>query len=246
MSAFQPYLLPVATIISGILIVYAIYTYRHLRKKRHSSSGVDGSGNGSRERRISEDLELQIVLAVFVIASFFVFTGWFLYYDSHIKDCGNDTPEALTQTETIIEWLQNLLYCLSGCAAFFISLAFVVIKVSTSAFSIRAFESVLHPLDEDRGIVWAGVFIYCLAALECLGLVMALSFRLLELSDLKTLWGFSAVFLFLILCVVAFEILGLFFVRAFRITQSDHIIETEVARISSMYDPAPVDRKSVV
>jgi len=236
MSAFQPYLLPVATIISGILIVYAIYTYRHLRKKRHSSSGVDGSGNGSRERRISEDLELQIVLAVFVIASFFVFTGWFLYYDSHIKDCGNDTPEALTQTETIIEWLQNLLYCLSGCAAFFISLAFVVIKVSTSAFSIRAFESVLHPLDEDRGIVWAGVFIYCLAALECLGLVMALSFRLLELSDLKTLWGFSAVFLFLILCVVAFEILGLFFVRAFRITQSDHIIETELTRISSMYD----------
>ncbi|WP_281767218.1 hypothetical protein [Methanoculleus bourgensis] len=237
MSTFQACLLPIITIISGFAIVYAICIYlRYLHKKANSPPETDKEKGRSRKRRLFEGLEPQVVLVVFVIAFISIPFGWSLYYSNCIEGSCDDTPGAITQTATISEWLKQLLRCQVGCAAFFISLAFIMIRLSTSAFSIRIFNSILNPLNENKGLIWVGVIIYCLAALECLVLVMALSFQVLELPELKTFWGFWAVPLLLLLCVVAFEILGLFFVRAFRITQSDHIVKTELNRISSIFD----------
>ena len=231
MNPPQTYLLSCIALISGLLIVYAIRTYlKYLHKK---TSEMDGRGEGPSRRRLFEGLESQIVLTVFLIASILIFTGWYFYHSNHIEGL-SDTPGATAQTEAINEWLKQLLCCLVGCATFFISLAFVVVRLSTSAFSIRVFKSALNPLDEDKGLIWGGVFIYCFAALMCLALVATLSFQVLGLPDLKTFWGFWAIPLLLVLCVIAFEILGLFFVRAFRITQSDYIIGKELNRISSM------------
>lgn len=237
MSAFRACLLPGITIISGFAIVYAICVYlRYLHKKADSPPEIGKEKGGARKRRLFEGLEPQVVLAFFVIASILILTGWSLYYSNCIEGSCDDTPGIITQTATISEWLKQLLTCQVGCAAFIISLAFIMIRLSTSAFSIRIFNSILNPLNENKGLIWVGVIIYCLAALECLVLAMALSFQVLELPDLKTFWGFWAVPLLLIFCVVAFEILGLFFVRAFHITQSDHIVKTELNRVSSIFD----------
>ena len=69
----------------------------------------------------------------------------------------------------------------------------------------------------------------------CLVLATTLSLQVLGLPDLKTPWGFWAVFLLLVLCVIGFEILGLFFVRSLRITQSNYIIDKELNRIILVY-----------
>ncbi len=231
MSPPQTYILLCIALISGFFIAYAIRTYlKYLRKK---ASEMDGQGEGPSRRELFEGLESRVVLTIFLIASILIFTGWYFYHSNHIEGL-SDTPGATAQTEAISEWLKQLLCCLVGCATFFISLAFVVIRLSTSAFSIRVFKSALNPPDEDKGLIWGGVYIYCFAAAMCLALLAALSFQVIRLPDLKTFWGFWAIPLLLILCVIAFEVLGLFFVRAFRITQSDYIIEKELDRISSM------------
>lgn len=238
MSTFQEcILLGIITLISGFSILYAIYIYwKDLSKKAGSPPETDKTKEGSRKRRLFGGLEPQVILAVFAIAFIVILIIWYLYYNYNIVGFTNDVAGVTPPTGTISEVFKELLYGLLGCATFFISLAFVVIKVSTSAFSIRVFEAIFNPLNEKRKFIWAGVVIYILAISMCLILVLALSFQWLGLSDLQTLLGFVAIFLLLIHCVVAFEILGLFFVRAVHTTQSDHIINTERNRISGIYN----------
>jgi len=197
---------------------------------------MNGPGESPSKRQVFQGFEPRIVFAVFVVLSSLVLLGWSLYYNHYIEVFNNDIPEAMTQTGILSTWFIQLLSCQIGCAAFLVSLGFVMIKFSTSAYSIRVLKSIINPLEENKGIIWSGVIIYGLTVLMCLILAMLLSFGVLELPDLQTPWGFRAILLLLILCVVAFEILGLFFARTFSITQSDYIIKKELNQIDSIYN----------
>jgi len=237
MTTLQTYILPGITLASGCVIAYAILAYiAYLRIKMDSPSEVDGSGRRPCKRQLFEGSESWVIIVVFAIASILIFISWYFYYTGHIGSFSSDTLGTMTQTAIIGEWFKQLLCCQIGCATFFISLALIMVRLSTSVYSIRAFKSAFNPLDTDKGIILSGACIYALAAFMCLVLATTLSLQVLGLPDLKTPWGFWAVFLLLVLCVIAFEILGLFFIRSLRITQSNYIIDKELNRIILVYN----------
>ena len=156
----QTYILPGITLASGCVIAYAILAYiAYLHRKMDSPSEVDGSGRRPCKRRLFEGSESWIIIVVFAIASILIFIGWYFYYTGHIGSFSSDTLGTMTQTAIIGEWFKQLLCCQIGCATFFISLALIMVRLSTSVYSIRAFKSAFNPLDTDKASYWV-VWIY--------------------------------------------------------------------------------------
>ncbi|WP_292521848.1 hypothetical protein [Methanoculleus sp.] len=226
MSAVQMYLLPVITLFSGALIIISFLGYVKLNFWKRSDPSVNPK---------ESTLKPLIILAIVAIASIPVLLGWHLYYMSCIGNLESiqDVETFCTaQTATITDWLILLLDGQFGSAVVVISLLAVVMKLTTSAYSIRVLNVIFSPVHGRRWILGVGAAVYILAIAQNLALILALSFQVLELPDLRTFWGYPAVLSHLILCVIAFMALFLFFIHVLNTRHSDHIIQKTLDQVS--------------
>lgn len=226
MSAVQMYLLPFITLASGTLIIISFLGYVKLNFWKRSDPSVNPK---------ESTLKPLIILAVVAIALIPVILGWHLYYTSCIGNLESiqDVETFCTaQTATITDWLILLLDGQFGSAVVVISLLAVVMKLTTSAYSIRVLNVIFSPVHGRRWIPGVGAAVYILAIAQNLALILALSFQVLELPDLRTFWGYPAVLSHLILCVIAFMALFLFFIHVLNTRHSDHIIQKTLDQVS--------------
>jgi hypothetical protein len=158
-----------------------------------------------------------------------------LYYGNCIENLSNfQDIETFcdTQTTTITKWLILLLNGQFGAAAVVISLLAVVMKLTSSAYSIRVLDVIFSPIHGKKWALLGGLGVYSAPIVLNVALILVLSFGVLELSDLKTFWGLWAIPLYLILCVVAFIALFLFFIHVLNTRQSDHVVQEALKQVS--------------
>lgn len=226
MNPIQTYFLPGIALISGIVVLIAVIGYICLYRYKMLNAHEKSRGSG---------LKLLFVLALLLILSLTIWKVWSLYHGNCIENLSNfQDMETFcdTQTTTITKWLIHLLNSQFGAAAVVISLLAVVMKLTSSAYSIRVLDVIFSPIHGNKWALRGGLAVYSAPIVLNVFLILVLSFGALELSDLRTVGGFLAIPLYLILCVVAFIALILFFFHVLNTRQSDHVVHEALKQVS--------------
>ncbi|MCK4269107.1 MAG: hypothetical protein KAW93_01360, partial [Methanogenium sp.] len=220
------FILTIITLLAGNAIIIAGYIVISMGRLKLTNFNFS-SENEKFSERFKEIMRFIgigpiTILILVVVAVFLIIIVWIQCYDNIIE-----TPEPL------INWLNNLLNYQFGLLALFISLSIVVIKLSSSAFSVRILNPSFGLIYGKKDFLLLGLGIFSVAIVEIFSILWAESFDVIKLPDLLKFMGGCVIPLVLILCVISFGALCLCSLYIFIITQSDHVIKMSLANISS-------------
>lgn len=214
-------ILVLVSLISLFGIISAISGYRQLRCsiKENSRSKEKDSEKGILEQivfieRIIEKKPMAVVVLVIVLI--ILLSIWCMSYST-----------ATSYQKGLTAWLWRLLAWQIGSAALLLSLSIVVIKLSSTVFSMRVLHTLFSPDSKRKQLILNGVFVYILAIFEILILLWGLDFLMT-----KTAHPASAIVLVVLLLFIhnaaAFLVLIFGLGYVFTITESRNIIETSL------------------